>query len=138
MTNILIGMLAGLAATMLLSMMMLMKKAMGVMPQLDMIGMISDVTRTSRALSWVLHFFVGIFFYGVLMSLLAGMLPFASWITGLVVGLIGWILASLTFMPAAGKGVFGLKIGPSALVMSMIIHLMFGAILGLLYDWLLP
>jgi hypothetical protein len=131
-----LGMLAGFVATAILSMMMLMKKAMGIMPELDMIGMMSDVTGTSRTVAWIIHFLVGIVIYGVLIAVLAGVFPFDKWITGIIAGAIGWMVASLTFMPAAGKGVFALKIGVSALVMSMMIHIMFGAMLGLIYGWL--
>lgn len=112
MTNIFAGMIAGLIATMFLSMMMIMKKAAGFMPQMDMIGMLSKVTDTPRPVDWIIHFLVGIFAYGLAMALLAPLLPGDYWIKGMIVGAIGWMIAMVTLMPAAGEGLFGLKIGP--------------------------
>lgn len=138
MTNILAGMIAGFVATVVLSMMMLMKKAMGLMPRLDMIGMLSRVTHTPRPVDWVIHFAVGTFVYGIGTAVLAPVLPGDYWLDGVIVGAIGWMIAMVTLMPAAGKGFFGMNIGPSAPIMAMMMHVAFGAILGFVYGWLVP
>ena len=72
------------------------------------------------------------------MALLAPVLPGDYWMKGTIIGAIGWMIGMMTLMPAAGKGFFGLKIGPSAPIMAMMMHLVFGAMLGLLYGWMLP
>lgn len=136
MTEIDSGLIAGFLATIVLSMMMLMKRQMGIMPELSMIGMLGRVTDQPRSVDWLIHFIVGTVFYGLLIAFLAPMLPFDYWLDGVIVGLIGWMIASLTLMPAAGRGFFGLNIGASAFIMSMMMHVIFGAILGLIYDWL--
>jgi len=59
MTNIAKGMLAGLAATIVLSLLMLMKAAMGLMPALDPISMIGVMMGVSSALAWGVHFMIG-------------------------------------------------------------------------------
>lgn len=136
MTDVFSGLIAGFLPTVVLSMMMLAKKAMGVMPQLSMIGMLARVTDQPRPVDWLIHFLIGTLFYGLLIALLAPVLPFDYWFDGVAIGLIGWMIASLTLMPAAGKGLFGLNIGASAFIMSMVMHIMFGALLGFLYGWL--
>ncbi len=55
------GMVAGLAATAALSALMAMKSAMGMMPQLDVIGMLSRMMGAagSPAVGWIVHFLIG-------------------------------------------------------------------------------
>jgi hypothetical protein len=65
MTDIWVGMAAGLAATVILSALMLMKDAMKLMPQMDMIGMISGMMKTSRMMGWLVHLVVGAVVYGL-------------------------------------------------------------------------
>jgi hypothetical protein len=129
-------MVAGFVATVVISMMMLMKKSMGIMPRFGLISMLQTVTDQPKSVDWLIHFLVGIVVYGLLIALLAPILPFDYWLDGIVVGLIGWMLASLTLMPAAGKGLFGLSYGASAFIMSMMMHAVFGLVLGLVYGWL--
>ncbi len=62
------GILGGLAGTAVLSALMLMKNAMGVMPQLDMIHMLSGMMGVSAAMAWVLYFMIGAI-WGVLFAL---------------------------------------------------------------------
>lgn len=59
MTNIAKKMLAGLAATIVLLLLMLMKGAMDLMPALDPIGMIATMMGVSSALAWGVHFMIG-------------------------------------------------------------------------------
>lgn len=106
--EILIGFAAGFLATAILSMMMLAKKAMGIMPELSMIGMLAKVTGQPRPVDWLIHFAVGTFLYGLLIALIAPATPLPYWAEGLIVGAIGWMVAGLVLMPAAGKGFFRL------------------------------
>ncbi|HEV7268006.1 MAG TPA: DUF6789 family protein [Falsiroseomonas sp.] len=138
MTNIWIGMIAGLAATAVLSALMLMKQAINLMPQLDMIGMISGMMRTSRAVGWLVHFMVGAVVYGGAFAWLAPSLPGdAWWFKGVVLGAIGWLIAMLAMMPMAGHGLFGIRLGGMVPVMSLVMHLLFGAVLGWIYGLLI-
>jgi hypothetical protein len=138
MTNIWIGMAAGFAATLLLSAMMLMKDAMKFMPQMDMIGMISGMMKMSRAMGWLIHFIVGTALYGFAYAFLfAPLWPGAYWLSGMALGVVGWLLASLAMMPMADKGFFGMKMGAIAPMMSLVMHVFFGAVLGWVYGLLI-
>jgi hypothetical protein len=138
MTNIWIGMAAGFAATIVLSALMLMKQVMNFMPEMDMIGMISGTMNVSRAMGWLVHFIVGTVLYGGAYAwIFAPWWPDAYWLSGAALGVLGWLIASLAMMPMAGKGVFGVKMGTMVPVMSLIMHVFFGAVLGWIYGLLI-
>jgi len=40
----------------------------------------------------------------------------------------------ITFMPLAGHGLFGLALGVQAVVATLVLHLIYGATLGIGYD----
>lgn len=77
MKNFLKAMVAGLFATIVLSLLMLMKGAMGIMPQLDLPRMIAGMMGTPDApmLGWAVHFFIGVVLYGAALALLDEHLP---------------------------------------------------------------
>ncbi|TDX28351.1 hypothetical protein DFO67_11051 [Modicisalibacter xianhensis] len=45
-----------------------------------------------------------------------------------------WLLMMLVPMPMSGAGLFGLNIGPMAPVMILILHWIWGAVLGGVYQ----
>lgn len=138
MTNITKGMLAGLAATVVLSLLMLMKGAMGLMPALDPIGMIATMMGVSTAIAWGVHFMIGTVIWGGAFALLAPRLPGRElWLKGAVFGVGAWLIMMLAMMPMAGVGFFGMQLGMMAPVMTLAMHLVFGAVLGGVYGMLL-
>lgn len=133
-----IALIAGFIATGVLSLMMLAKQAMRLMPEMDMIGMISGMMHTSRAVGWLVHFMVGTVVYGLaFLWIFSGLWPDAYWLSGPVLGAVGWLIAMVMMMPMAGNGVFGMKLGAMVPVMSLVMHLVFGAILGWTYGALI-
>jgi hypothetical protein len=62
--------------------------------------------------------------------------PGTFWLKGAIVGATGWLIAMLAMMPMAGKGAFDMKLGPMVPVMSLGMHLVFGAVLGLVFGWI--
>lgn len=134
-----IGMAAGFIATVILSAFMLMKNAMGLMPQLNMIGMIAGLMNSSQSVAWMVHLAVGTVLYGGVFGWLAPAIgDFAWWIEGAILGAVGWLIAMLVLMPMADNGVFGLKLGPMVPVMALVMHLVFGAVLGWSFGLMLP
>jgi hypothetical protein len=137
MDSILVGMAAGFVATVVMSAFMLMKDAMGLMPQFSMIGMISGMMNVSHAMGWVVHFMVGTVLYGGVFGWLAPVFFDGSWwLAGAVLGAFGWLLAMTMLMPMAGNGFFGIKLGGMVTVMSLLMHLLFGIVLGWAYGWM--
>jgi uncharacterized membrane protein YagU involved in acid resistance len=131
------AMLAGFIATVVLSALMLMKSMMGVMPGLDVIRMLTGMSHTlmglpaSPAVGWLLHFMIGTVLWGIGFALLYKALPGRSpAVKGIVFGLLAWLLMMLIPMPMAGAGLFGLKMGMMAPVMTLLLHVIWGAVLG--------
>lgn len=132
-------MIAGFTATVVLSILMLMKTAMGVMPELNVIQMLSGMLGApeSPAVGWVAHFLIGTVLWGGLFAWLEPKLPGRPWVSGIVFGLIGWLLMMVLMMPMAGAGFFGMALGIMAPIMTMVLHVIFGAVMGGVYGALI-
>lgn len=136
------SMIAGFAATVVLSLLMIMKTAMGVMPQLDVISMLSGMSQSmmgigGAGIGWLTHFLIGTVLWGVLFALLYGKLPGSEPVRkGISFGILAWLLMMILPMPMAGAGFFGLALGMMAPVMTLILHIIWGAALGIVFRML--
>ncbi|HUX25588.1 MAG TPA: DUF6789 family protein [Burkholderiales bacterium] len=134
MNNIVKGVIAGFVATVVLSLLMVMKSAMGLMPELDVISMLSTMMGSGLAMGWIAHFMIGTVIWGGLFALLAPSLPGGSlWLKGVMFGVGAWLLMMVAVMPMAGAGLFGMKFGMVAPVMTLVLHVIFGTVLGGVY-----
>ena len=128
------GVVAGLTATAALSALMLMKSAMGLMPELDVIAMLSTMMRTGEAMAWVAHFAIGAL-WGILFAVTVRVFPGSScWMRGVIFSVVPWLLMMIIIMPMAGAGIFGMELGVMAPVMTLMLHLVFGAVLGFTFG----
>jgi hypothetical protein len=132
MKNIGKAMLAGFVATVALSVLMVIKAMMGIMPELDIAEMLAKMMGSPDApiLGWVGHFMIGTIGYGIAFSYLAGRLPGSFVVQGVIVGILGWMVMMIVVMPMAGAGLFGLNFGIMAPMMTLMLHIIFGAVLG--------
>lgn len=127
------GILAGFVATVVLSVLMVMKQAMGLMPELDPIGMISQMLGVSSLVGWVMHFMIGAM-WGIAFAVTSRMFPGAFWLKGMLFSAVPWLIMMIAMMPLAGAGFFGLDLGMAAPIMTLMLHLVFGAVLGAVYG----
>lgn len=136
MQNVGKGMIAGFAATVVLSVIMVMKSAIGLMPELDVIGMLTQmVNASSPIVGWVIHFVIGTVVWGALFAWLDPSVPGQGhWLKGVVFGIAAWVLMMVVVMPMAGAGFFGMNLGMMAPVMTLVLHIIFGAVLGGIYG----
>lgn len=135
MTNSIRGIGAGLAATMVLSMLMVAKGMMGLMPELNIIAMLSSMMQSAPVAGWVVHFMIGALAWGLGFAATLRLLPGSTDIAkGISFGIAAWIMMMLAVMPMAGAGLFGLNMGMMAPVMTLMLHIIFGAVLGLAYG----
>lgn len=115
---------AGLAGGLVFGMMMHM---MGMLPMIAMMA-----GSESAAVGWVIHLIISAvigFGYGVVFH--ARRPP---WLYGLIYGAIWWVLGPLLIMPAMlGIGLFMIN---GMTLLSLMGHLSYGLILGLVYGWL--
>ncbi len=143
--SILRGITAGFIATVLLSVLMLSKDFV---PQLDSITMLDGVVRaTFRELGtlylpaplggWVWHFIIGTFWWGAMFAILEPILPGQRpWRKGMAFGFGASLLIFLLVMPVAGAGYFGMHLSAAQPVVTMLEHLVYGAVLGTAYAHL--
>lgn len=135
------GLAAGLIATAVLSAIMLAKSAAGMMPAMDVIAMLAGIAKDLVAvpqmplIGWLLHVTIGALAWSLLFVLLEPWLPGGrhTWIKGASFSLLAWAAMMLVFMPLAGASIFGLGIGPAAPLATLVLHLIYGAVLGLAY-----
>jgi len=131
MNNVSKGMVAGFAATVVLSMIMYMKGTMGLMPELNVIAMLAGMMKSSATLAWLAHFMIGTVIWGVLFAMIHEKLPGSGTIMkGIVFGVGAWLIMMIAVMPMAGAGAFGMKLGMMAPVMTLMLHAVFGGVLG--------
>jgi uncharacterized membrane protein YagU involved in acid resistance len=104
---------------------------------MGMIGMIAQlVGSSSPAVGWIVHLaisaFIGATFALLLGSRVTRLMPAA--VFGMVYGAVWWVLGALLIMPAQlGMPVFMLN---AAAWQSLMGHLLFGLVLGLVYAML--
>jgi hypothetical protein len=144
MNHILKSMIAGFVATIVLSVLMILKMKMGLMPELNAIKMMTTMahgmlgTPAVPLVGWVMHFMIGTVLWGIAFTSINALLPSSGYITkGLYFGVLAWVLMMVMVMPMAGAGFFGLSLGMLAPVMTLMLHLVYGAILGAIYAKLL-
>ena len=137
MNNIGKGIVAGFAATAVVSILFVMKAAMGIMPELNIIAMLSAMMGGALIVGWIAHFMIGAVIWGGLFAALEPRIPGGNlWLKGVVFGLAAWLLMMVAVMPMAGAGFFGSNFGIVAPVMTLMVHVIFGAILGGVYATL--
>jgi hypothetical protein len=134
------GLVAGAAATAVLSALMVMKAAMGLMPQLDLPKMIAGMMGAADTpmIGWGAHVMIGVVGYGLAIALLDSRLPGKSQVShGVLIGFGGWLVMMIMLMPMAGAGLFAMNFGVMAPMMTLVLHLIFGGVLGWTYGRLL-
>lgn len=134
MQNLTQGLIAGFVATVVLSALMLLKAMMGLMPELNVIAMLANMTGGGPLMGWIAHFAIGTILWGGLFAYLEPRIPGGSdWIKGMAFGIAAWLLMMIVVMPMAGAGFFGANLGMMAAVATLVLHLIYGAVLGATY-----
>lgn len=135
------GMISGFIATVVLSLLMLAKSMMGLMPNLDVVTMLAGMahqfmhTPATPAVGWMLHFLIGTVLWGSLFALLLPALPGSrTWVKGLSFGILAWLIMMIVVMPMAGAGLFGMRLSLMAPVATLMLHLVYGGVMGWSYD----
>ncbi len=129
---------AGLIATATMTALLLIEPSIG-LPQIA-IGQIlsSSIALTSAHLSlgafggWVVAFLVGVIFALVYAGVFSSRLPGASFLRGVLFGVLVFFLAQIVFMPAVGGGFFS-RGDLHMLFGSLLGHVVYGGVLGYIY-----
>lgn len=137
MSNALKGMLAGLVATLVLTVLILLNGALDLIPQINIIRLLTTLGTLSVPSAWMDHFIVGVVVWGLLFAVYDGAASWpAHWLKGIIFGVFAWLIMMVAFMPLAGAGFFGAKVGITAPVGLLIVHLIYGVVLGATYGLL--
>ncbi|MBJ6127416.1 DUF6789 family protein [Microvirga splendida] len=132
------GVLAGLAATTVLGLVMLLNEMTSFMPNTSVFDIMAGVMGGSRATAWLIRYLSGALLWGVLFAWLSPYLPGTQyWIRGAAFGIGVWLLMMFIIMPAASLGLFGIGKGAFSPTLTLFLHLIWGAVLGATYGWLL-
>jgi len=122
---------AGLFATALMTVLMLMAPRMG-FPPMNIGAMLGSVMGGSLVNGWMAHFVIGTALAILYAALLATRLPGPGFVRGALYSLLPWAVAQLAVMPMMGAEVFGGSFG--AAFGSLMGHLVYGAVLGATYG----
>ena len=135
MSNVLKGMTAGFVATLVLSGLMVLNSVMDLMAQINIISLLMNLGTLSAPAAWMDHFIVGVVVWGLLFAVYDSVATRpAHWLKGIIFGVFAWLMMMVAFMPLAGAGFFGAKIGIAALIGLLTLHLIYGFVLGATYG----
>ena len=137
MSNNLKGLTAGLIATLILTAVMSLKSSYGLWPEVNFIQLLVNLGSISVVQAWMDHFIIGIVVWGLVYSAVDALWEQAPhWLKGIVVGVGGWLLMMVAFMPLAKAGFFGMKLGPPGALVPLGYHIFYGLVLGFSYGLL--
>lgn len=123
--------MAGLAGTVMMTVLMLMAPRMG-MPPMNIGAMLGSVMGGNVALGWMAHFVIGVVLAVGYAAVFAGRLPGPAVVRGALFSLLPWLMAQVVVMPMMGMGLFsGSMIAAGGSLMG---HLVYGIVLGLVYG----
>jgi len=131
------GAVAGFVASLVLAGVFYFKSSYDLMPELNIIRLLANFGSLGEASAWADHFIVGSLIWGLTFGAGASLTTHPpAWIKGIIFGMFAWLLTMVTFLPVAGSGFFGLKVGPAVPLGMLILHLIFGLVLGTTYGLL--
>jgi hypothetical protein len=129
------GSIAGLAGSLVLAAFFLLFQASSVFVELDVITLIDRLGSIGRVGAWADHFIVGVLLWGPIFAAFdATTSERPRWQKGLMFSVFAWLAMMLIFMPVVGAGLFGLGAGVVVPVGMLILHLIFGAVLGTVFQ----
>jgi uncharacterized protein DUF6789 len=135
---------AGFVGTVLMTMLMMMAPLMG-MPKMDIAAMLGSMLPgpppAMGSVAWLIgfgmHLLIGIVVLSAGFALISKYLPTSSSVVkGVFFGVIVWLIAQLMVMPMMGAGLFSSNLPQGAMLAagSLMGHLVYGAVVGLIYN----
>lgn len=135
--RILRGITAGFLATILLTIVMVVKLFTRFVPEVNLAALLSGVLHAPPWVGWGVHLALGTLVWGPLFAVLSPKIPGSTCVVrGIVFSVAAWLLMALIVLPLAGMGVFGLRYGFAAPVTTLLLHMVYGVALGFAYQTL--
>jgi hypothetical protein len=133
------GIAAGLVATGFASGLVILQRALGLVPQLDLIALLSSVLGSIEVVGWIVYIAVGAVAGGALFAWLEPRLGADTVVKrGVLFGMLAWLAQMVILMPAANTGLFGLRLGASTPILLLLLSAAYGAVLGRVYAAMIP
>jgi hypothetical protein len=130
-------MAAGLFAASVAAVVLTLNAQSGFLPPIDPIGALGSKTGTGMVGGWIALLILGAG-VGAVFAWLDPDLPGDSLRQrGMILGSLIWAAMAMFILPLTGGGLFGFAFGLTGVLAILGIHLLFGAILGGTYGWLL-
>jgi hypothetical protein len=129
------GLGAGLVATLVLSIAMIVFPAIGVLPDMNLVAILAHALGSQSLLTgWIAHYVVGVLLWGSLFVWVDRKLTFPHLINGVLFASVVWLGVMLIVMPVAGEGLFGLRTSLVTPTLTLFLHWGYGAVLGGVYG----
>ena len=142
MSDVIKGTIAGGVATAVLSLVMLLIGVAGYEPQLELTRVLLALLAeppSQYALGWALHFIIGSVVLGGLFAYIEPRLGADTHTkSGVLYGIVAWLIVMLVFLPAVGVGYFGFQLSLFAPLVMLGLQVLYGGVLGWTYGKLSP
>lgn len=133
------ALIAGLGATIVLSICIYIKRWTGIVPQFNPIQALVRVSTLRLGapllpwVGWAEHFFIGTILWGIAFAILVPLLKGPRWLRGIEFAVGAWILMMVLLMPPAGDGWLAAYLGYGAPLAALVLHIIYAFSLGGFY-----
>ena len=137
------GVIAAIAATIVLALLMMLNNNMGWVPGLDLVSHFMTLAGSTEPMTgWIVFAIVLALIGGLVFSLLDAHLDrpegWEEILRGLLFGLGAFLLAGILIMPMSGGEAFGMKYGIGGPIYLAIAFLVYGGVMGFIYGMMRP
>jgi len=133
------GVIAGLVATLAVSILVIVKEVTNPIIGTDPITVFTRIGAgfglpEDRATGWVLHVLTGTVLWGLLFGAVAPRFQGDPALKGILVGALIWVGTIALILPLLGAGFAGMDYGQTTPAVLLVMHLAYGSVLGGAYS----
>ncbi len=104
------------------------------MPDLNVVQMLANIMASPIIIGWITHFTIGTIIWGGAFAILVDKLPGGPLTSAIIFSIGTWLLMMIALMPMVGAGLFGLQLSTMTQVSTLILHVIWGVVLGISYK----
>ncbi len=131
------GIAAGLFAASVVAVFLMLNAQSGFLPELNFVALVGTLIGVGATGAWVLHFILAAVMGGLFAWLDPDLPGDSLRQRGMIFASFFWAVLAVLIMPLGGLGFLGLNHGVVLPLAALALHLIFGAVLGGSYGWLL-
>jgi Family of unknown function (DUF6789) len=140
MSHLIKAIIAGFIATSVMTILIFIKHHFGAVSELNFVEIINNMNTNYFGLpetpwgAWLVHFCTGSLVYGVVFAYFNPMLTDSNIFNGIIIAIGAWFVMMLVILPLTGGGLFGVVLGEHARLTALVLHGVYGAVLGFSYT----